>query len=111
MKFNIRDSTCKLEGYRQTSVFFWCPGCEYLHRFVIARDHSGPVWVVTGAGDDLTFSPSLLINGSDPKTRCHSFVRGGRIQFLGDCWHSLKGQTIDVPEIPKGYFGDLEDQK
>lgn len=30
---------------------------------------------------------------------CHSFVTDGRIQFLGDCSHALKGQTVDLPEI------------
>ncbi|WP_027489383.1 DUF6527 family protein [Rhodanobacter sp. OR92] len=30
---------------------------------------------------------------------CHSFVRDGRIQFLGDCTHALAGQTVDLPEI------------
>lgn len=30
---------------------------------------------------------------------CHSFVRDGRIQFLGDCTHALAGQTVDLPEV------------
>jgi hypothetical protein len=34
-----------------------------------------------------------------PCVRCHSFVRDGRIQFLGDCTHALAGQTVDLPEI------------
>jgi hypothetical protein len=29
---------------------------------------------------------------------CHSFVTDGRIRYLGDCTHDLKGQTIDLPE-------------
>ena len=33
-------------------------------------------------------------------TVCHSFVTDGRIQFLGDCTHSLAGQTVDLPEFP-----------
>lgn len=31
---------------------------------------------------------------------CHSFVTDGRIQFLDDCTHALRGQTVDLPEIP-----------
>jgi len=29
---------------------------------------------------------------------CHSFVTDGRIQFLGDCTHTLAGQTVDLPD-------------
>jgi hypothetical protein len=75
-----------------------------------------------------TFSPSILVRGVnfppvDPATGdyargpdgeylldetqhlvgctpmvCHSFVRDGRIQFLGDCTHSLANQTVDLPD-------------
>lgn len=48
--------------------------------------------------DKPTFSPSLLCNGFDPKSRCHSFVKEGMIQFLDDCHHTLKGQTVEIPE-------------
>lgn len=29
---------------------------------------------------------------------CHSFVRDGMIQFLDDCTHKLRGQTVPLPE-------------
>lgn len=29
---------------------------------------------------------------------CHSFVTDGRIQYLSDCTHSLKNQTVDLPD-------------
>jgi hypothetical protein len=45
-----------------------------------------------------TFTPSILCNKDAPEVRCHSFVVNGRIQFLGDCFHFLKGQTVDLPE-------------
>jgi len=32
---------------------------------------------------------------------CHSFIRDGKIQFLGDCTHALAGQTVDLPELPE----------
>lgn len=32
--------------------------------------------------------------------RCHSFVTGGKIQFLDDCSHALAGKTVDLPEVP-----------
>jgi len=33
---------------------------------------------------------------------CHTFVTDGRIQFLGDCTHALAGQTVDLPDWPRG---------
>ena len=30
--------------------------------------------------------------------RCHLFVRDGRIEFLGDSEHELKGGTVDMVE-------------
>ena len=28
---------------------------------------------------------------------CHSFVRAGQIEFLGDCTHEFAGQTVPMP--------------
>ncbi len=83
---------------------FNCPGCaQYdepgsrLHRAHTFRD--GPDgWTYNGDGDRPTVSPSILVTGHDEK-RCHSFVREGRIEFLGDCTHALAGQTVDLPEL------------
>jgi hypothetical protein len=33
-----------------------------------------------------------------PESRCHSFVKDGWIQFLGDCYHELKGLTVEIPD-------------
>lgn len=29
---------------------------------------------------------------------CHSYVRDGKIEFLADCTHKLKNQTVEIPE-------------
>lgn len=88
-----------------------------------------PCWTFDGNVDSPTFSPSMLVQsvdlpprdpatgdfkrGPDGKTLldthgrilgtkdtvCHSFVRGGKIQFLGDCTHALKNQTVDLPDM------------
>jgi hypothetical protein len=29
-------------------------------------------------------------------------VRAGQIEFLGDCTHALKGQTVALPDWPQG---------
>lgn len=79
-----------------TLMLFHCPGCGYSHPFEInAPDGRG--WSWNGSFDRPTFQPSLLCNaGSDYV--CHSFVTDGKIQFLSDCWHHLKGQTVEVPD-------------
>jgi hypothetical protein len=80
-----------------------CPGCDDLH--VLHHDGKGKGWTWNGSLELPTFSPSLLVNysGVDEdtpvRTTCHSFIKDGRIQYLGDCTHALKDQTVDLPEI------------
>lgn len=28
---------------------------------------------------------------------CHYFLRNGQIQYLGDCTHAMRGQTVPLP--------------
>ena len=91
---------------------FWCPGCDDLHMVSDA-------WQVTGSGETLTISPSVLVYerhklinedlewdaliAPENKTttpRCHSFVRNGHIEFLSDCTHKLAGQTVRLADLP-----------
>lgn len=110
----VNDASGKLWGYS-----FHCPGCDDEH--VI-----GLSWSFNGSVGAPTFAPSVLVRsghylhtpevpgncycdwsqrmpGIEPSSfkcmRCHSFIRDGRIQFLGDCTHALAGQTVDLPEI------------
>lgn len=46
-----------------------------------------------------TFTPSLLVNATDPALFCHLFLTDGKIQFLGGCFHDLKNQTVDMVDI------------
>lgn len=58
-------------------------------------------WTFNGDFEHPTFSPSILVNddrAAPDLPRCHSFVRDGRIQFLGDCTHALAGKTVELPE-------------
>ena len=71
---------------------FWCPGCKMNHSF-------DSRWTFNGNVDKPTFSPSLLVHSDGYHKKCHSFVREGKIQFLGDCEHELAGQTVDMEEI------------
>ena len=81
----------------------FCPGCKSGHLFTtepFLRDGKpGPVWSFNGDVMRPTFAPSMLVNASRPESRCHSFVRDGQIQFLSDCWHGLKGQTVPLPDV------------
>jgi hypothetical protein len=89
-----------------------CPGCRCNH--IIATKEpfeNGAVWQFNGDFDKPTFQPSLLVKTGSyaspsyvddpeiPPVICHSFITDGRIQFLGDCTHELRGQTVDLPEI------------
>ena len=79
------------EGHDGTYVFH-CPGCGFGHPFNVPR------WEWNGSLDRPTFSPSLLVDKDNPEGRCHSFVRDGKIEFLSDCFHSLAGQTVELPD-------------
>ena len=71
---------------------FHCPGCKYGHMFEVPR------WNWNGSLDKPTFTPSLLVNKDFPESRCHSHVADGKIQFLNDCHHELRGQTVEIPD-------------
>lgn len=95
-------------GVRGWAIF--CPACKHAHVFNSPEHPANadqPKWTYNGDAEKPTFAPSMLVFVIMPDgtqhTTCHSFVREGRIEFLGDCDHSLKGQTVDLPEFPDGY--------
>jgi hypothetical protein len=68
---------------------FYCPGCKHSHG---VNDR----WKI-----DLntnTIHPSVLVRTPRPKgeKRCHSWVRNGSIEYLGDCTHELAGKTVPM---------------
>jgi hypothetical protein len=80
----------------------FCPGCKEYHIF----DRR---WIFDGNFDAPTFSPSLLVRTQGDKewgildTCCHSFVRDGNWQFLDDCTHELRGQTVLMRNEEEGW--------
>lgn len=75
----------------------------------VAGEHTVPyrgerAWGFNEDADRPTLTPSLLLTHTTGEERtkfvCHSFVRDGQIQYLGDCTHAFAGQTIDLPEWP-----------
>lgn len=99
----LRSVAFNTEGTK-TGVSFWCPGCKSAHSICTAG--GSPSWTWDGNVDAPTFSPSINVRynfkpedgGPDI---CHSFVRGGMIEFLGDCTHALVGQTVPLPDWPE----------
>lgn len=101
-----------LEGGR---VGFMCPGCKELHQITVREDpnRQGPIWGFNGNYECPTFTPSVLVRWNEPsdvpeefddtskdkQMVCHSFVREGQIQFLGDCTHDLASRTVDLPAM------------
>lgn len=74
-------------------IWFWCEGCDHAHQF-------GTSWNITGTDDKPTVSPSILVTyNGEPPSRCHSFIREGRIEYLSDCTHALAGKTVDLPDV------------
>lgn len=80
----------------------WCPGCDIYHELITHQKPNRPCWQFDGNLDKPTFSPSLLVTWSwkDEPRRCHSFIRAGKWEFLGDCTHKLKSQKVDMVPVP-----------
>lgn len=89
-----------------TAYFLWCPACDELHMI-------DSKWQFDGNMENPTFSPSILTwqgndpNGPDynpndarPFKRCHSFLRAGVWQYLGDCTHEHAGKNLEAVELP-----------
>lgn len=83
-------------GETETHYLYNCPGCGYEHAF------SPRVHQFNGDLDNPTISPSLLQSNPQNHHTCHSHIKGGMIQFLGDCWHALAGKTVELPDYKPG---------
>lgn len=103
---------------------FFCPGCNEVH-VVWTQSTVHHVWDFNGDLDRPTFHPSIMITGghyvpgfklgdqcwctynkenpgmpaSFKCMRCHSYIRAGRIEFLSDCTHELKGTNVEIPDF------------
>ena len=81
--------------------YYYCPGCKYDHAF----NPSVHQW--NEDREKPTVTPSLLNSNPQNYHTCHSYIKDGQIQFLSDCWHDLKGQTVSLVDIDVSHF-DLE---
>ena len=88
------------KGAKQ-GFMFQCPGCGCAHYVQTNRAFS-PCWHFNGDVDRPTVSPSIKVVApvfGQPDRVCHSYIKDGMIQFLGDCTHELAGQTVELPEF------------
>lgn len=76
-----------------------CPGCGMPHTMPVSTIETRDTWGWNGSVDNPTLTPSILSIGNGDVKRCHSFLKDGKMQFLSDCEHELKGKTIDLPEV------------
>lgn len=80
---------------------FLCPGCGVDHRF-------DSRWNFNGDYERPTITPGLktgaLLNFQDGRApipvRCWADITDGRITFRDWSSHALRGQTVDLPDIP-----------
>ena len=74
-----------------------CPGCGCLHG--LKKD----TWRKDDSDNDPSFHPSLIVTlkfrDGRSDSRCHSWIKGGRIEFLGDSTHALAGKTVELPDL------------
>lgn len=85
------------------TYIFDCPGCGFGHRINTNHGTGEPVWGFNKDLNNPTVSPSILVTypygEKRENRRCHSYVRNGKIEFLGDCTHELRNQTVELPEL------------
>lgn len=73
----------------------FCPACKCGHWF-------NDTWKFNGDTEKPTIDPSLLVTGCDndgKEMKCHSFVKEGKIQFLSDCSHDMKGKIVELKDF------------
>ncbi len=107
----------KIRKLRNGELQFYCEGCQHHHTF----NHT---WNFNQDFNHPTIHPSILVRGTEPITDeelqlvmdgvkinpkplvCHSFIKEGKIQYLGDCTHHLKNQTVELQEVKDFNYDD-----
>jgi len=100
-------------GTRYTCLMFVCPGCALeqtlpdgtpykstgLHMLPVNTTAKSPSWTWDGNLEAPTLSPSILTGRGSPNI-CHSFLRVGVFEYLGDCTHKYANQQVPIPDLP-----------
>ena len=107
MKF-LKIDTSLLEKNPVTGDFesadfvFWCEGCKCYHGiWTTNKNQNECIWSFNNDLQKPTVNPSIKVAWSFGSELfvCHSFIRDGMIQYLSDCTHELKGQTVELKDI------------
>lgn len=108
-------------GVHYDALMFVCPGCRTpytlpdgtehtpsgLHMLPVNTTEHAPQWTWDGNLEHPTLEPSILSHiqpydeESKPLGICHSYLRAGVLEFLGDCTHGLAGQHVPLPDLPE----------
>lgn len=102
---------CKDGDVEYDHLWFVCPGCKArgddhtgLHALPVNGTVQGatkrPFWKFDGNLQAPTLEPSILTRMGPDGFVCHSFLRNGVFEFLGDCTHPLKGQRVPMEPLP-----------
>lgn len=78
---------------------FYCPACKEYHMVSVGpKSFWREKWTFNGNYEKPTIRASVLVE-RPPILHCHSFVTDGKIQYLSDCSHEMRGQTVELPDI------------
>lgn len=101
-------------GVSYDCLAFVCPGCislhpgsSGLHMLPVNTDKKKPSWTWDENLEKPTLNPSIL-TGKDTELICHSFLRGGIFEFLGDSTHAMAGRHVPMPDLPDWFTEERE---
>lgn len=76
--------------------------CDCDYETVVKFYENGDLQDDGSIPEDGFYKPTHAVEPGS-KTTCHSFVKAGQWEFLGDCTHHLKGQTVAATVPPDGW--------
>lgn len=77
-------------------LMYFCPACNTAHHVPLGRNG----WSWNEKPESPSIVPSIFISANGLK--CHSIITDGKITYLTDSSHKMLGQTVDLPDWPKG---------
>lgn len=103
MMRHVTDGNLKYDA-----LMFVCPGCQGdegkgsgIHVLPVQYADGRPSWTWNGDLEKPTLEPSIMTRwGLDGKNVCHSFLRNGVFEYLGDCTHKYANQHVPIPPLP-----------
>jgi hypothetical protein len=98
-------------GVKYDALMFACPGCaatregyDGIHMLPVnaPAELKKPSWTWDGNREAPTLHPSILtkFNWDGVEHSCHSYLKNGIFEFLGDSTHAFAGQQVSLPELP-----------